>query len=296
MRCPACLGRTFRLSVRAEEIARQVRARERFVEARLAAGEAVLPDRIRFVQNDIVDLYSCGACGTLRRDTTAEETPHRYAEDRYATAEMERMLAAYIEDYRCREPHYRPLLDRGADVLEIGSYVGGFLHAARDWGWNAVGVDIGTDVSSFANSRGLRTVNLPVESCGFAARSFDAVFVWNCFEQVPDPDSLLSEVGRVLRPQGPVVIRTPNAAFYTLYTGLLAFSRNGQNRFVRALEHHNLLGFPFLYGYRPAALDKPMARHGFTRAGAVRPRGILPQRWAPWLEVTYRRGRAATRA
>ncbi len=290
MRCPVCLGPTFRLSVRAGEIARQVRARERFVEARLAAGEAVLADRVHFVQKEIVDLHSCAACGTLRRDTAAEGIPRRYAEDRYAPADMERMLASYIEEYRRREPRYRPLLPPGAEVLEIGSYVGGFLHAARDWSWNALGVDIGADVSLFANSRGLRTINLPLEACAFARASFDAVFVWNCFEQVPDPDSLLAEAARILRPRGPLVIRTPNAAFYTLCTALLAFAQDGQNRFIRALEHHNLLGFPFLYGYRPAALDKLIARHGFARAGAVRPNGIVPQRWAPWLEVTYRRG------
>lgn len=284
MVCPACHGRTFRPAIPAGEIARQVRIRERL----LSGAADPLPDRVRFVQDDIVDLLCCRRCHTLRRDVPAGDAVERYAADRHVPEDMQRLFDAYVEEYRCREPQYRGLLAAGAPVLEVGSYVGAFLHVAREWGWHATGVDVNREVAEFAGSRGLATRSLPLEACAFRNAAFDAVFVWNCFEQAPDPAALLREIARVLRAGGLLVIRTPNAVYYRLHAALLAASRRTGVRApgraaARALDHHNLLGFPFLYGFGRRALHQLLSRNGFERAGA-RPRGL-----PAWLEVSYRK-------
>lgn len=284
MVCPACHGRTFRTAVRAGEIARQVSIRERLL-SRLTDP---LPDRVRFVHDDIVDLLACRRCHTLRRDIPALDAVARYAADRHAPEEMERLFDAYVKEYRCREPHYRHRLRAGSPVLEVGSYVGAFLHVAREWGWHPTGVDVNREVAEFAGARGLATRALPLEACEFRNAAFDAVFVWNCFEQAPDPASLLSEISRVLRAGGLLVIRTPNAVYYRIHAALIAASSRVELRApacaaARALDRHNLLGFPFLYGFGPRALNGLAARSGFERAGA-HARGL-----PAWLEVRYRK-------
>jgi SAM-dependent methyltransferase len=90
-----------------------------------------------------------------------------------------------------------------------------------------------------------------LEDAGFPGESFDAVFVWNCFEQLETPRSTLRAIHRVLRRFGLLVLRVPNAWFY----------RTLRNR--RALAYNNLLGFPYLYGYTAENLHRMVSREGF---------------------------------
>ncbi|HYU24298.1 MAG TPA: hypothetical protein VEO74_03765, partial [Thermoanaerobaculia bacterium] len=47
---------------------------------------------------------------------------------------------------------------------------------------------------------------------------------------------------------------------------------------VVALGHANLLGFPHLYGFSAASLDRLAAAHGFTAAAHISSRHIPPTR------------------
>ncbi|HLJ75716.1 MAG TPA: hypothetical protein VKU62_14075 [Thermoanaerobaculia bacterium] len=49
-------------------------------------------------------------------------------------------------------------------IVEVGSYVGGFLHVAREWGWDAIGVDVDRDTSHFAQAHGYATRQGPREA------------------------------------------------------------------------------------------------------------------------------------
>ncbi|HEU4887047.1 MAG TPA: class I SAM-dependent methyltransferase, partial [Thermoanaerobaculia bacterium] len=181
------------------------------------------------------------------------------------------------------------LLRSGARVAEVGSYVGGFLSTARDWGWNAIGVDIGSDTSRFSRALGFEVRSLPLEECGFERESFDAVFIWNCFEQLAAPRVTLAEVHRILRPFGVLVIRVPDADFYLRCPGLAPLAYNG------------LLGWPHRFGFDAAALRRVAAEHGFAlqrllRAPAIRPLRDALRSWAQeeeasctfgWIEGTF---------
>jgi SAM-dependent methyltransferase len=157
------------------------------------------------------EIAICRDCGILVRRET--EMPH-FESEHYENFTMERLLRAHIRAYRHKARIYRPLLVAGSRVLEVGSYVGGFLHVAAEWGWNAVGVDIGRDTTRFARTHGYAVREGPLEHCRFASHSFDGVFIWNTFEQIEDPKRLLAEVRRILRPGGVLFVRTPNASLY----------------------------------------------------------------------------------
>ena len=247
--CPICGSTSFELLASCERIAHELAVREEFFAARIDGGHvdpAEMKDRTDVVHATPVSIRVCAECGLLVRD----DDGRGFADDPYAPYVMERILRSHIDAFRQKEATYRPLLPEGARVLEIGSYVGGFLHVATEWGWDAVGVDVGEDTAHFAASHGYHTIRKTLDDCRFDDASFDGVFIWNTFEQLEKPHDVVAEVRRIVREI--VVIRTPSAHFYATESSPIL------------LGHANLLGFPHRYGYTTATLDRLMSQHGFA--------------------------------
>lgn len=151
------------------------------------------------------------------------------------------------------------------EIVEVGSFVEGFLAAGRQLGRSMLGVDPGKQVTEFCRSR-----ELPV-SCGtlgdalISSNSVDALVIWNTFDQLPTPDTTLTAARRILRHEGLLVIRVPNGSCYR--RGAELIRRRGVLRkwTIATLAWNNLLGFPYLHGYSIATLDQLLVRHGFNR-------------------------------
>ncbi len=154
-------------------------------------------------------------------------------------------------------------------------------------------MDIGKDTSRFAQSKGFTVHTREVTDCHFAEQSFDAVFIWNCFEQIEDPKPTLAECRRILKPNGLLTVRTPNGLFYRVCETLLGDGalRSGAAEFLReAMGYNNLLGFPYLYGYCAATLERLIRPFGFRREGMLNSELItlpLPQN-PEWVEAEER--------
>ena len=249
MSCPLCNGSDLDPLIPREQIARELELLARFWDERIDGhiDAAEMKDRTDVVRATPGEIRICRPCGILVR---VDDAPS-FACDPYADYVMEQMLRVHIDAFRHKEPHYRPLLRESARVLEVGSYVGGFLHVATEWGWSPLGIDIGEDTARFSASRGYQTRHASLEECHFDDASFDGVFIWNTFEQIENLHSLLAEVHRILVPQGIVVIRTPNALFYVAAVSALA------------LAYNNLLGFSYRYGFGTHSLDALLRAHDF---------------------------------
>ncbi len=233
VRCPECDRTPAHVFRTREEIAAQLATRDVFFARRLLA-RTELRDVTDVLLGTPADILRCGACGILVRDGAPDDDAFR--DDRYDTRVLESLHEVHAAAFRKKEGDYRALLRAGARVVEVGSYVGGFLTAIREWGWDGIGVDIGRDTSRFARERGLDVRSQAFEQCRFARESFDAVFIWNCFEQLATPRATLAEAYRVLRPFGVLVVRVPDADFYAscrsvAYNGLLGWrARSGGSR------------------------------------------------------------------
>jgi len=306
--CPSCGREPGEVLVSAEAITEELALRRAFFAARIDGyvEPAQQKDRVDVAQSEPAEVRVCRDCSILVRGRGDNA---RFENDSYAPHVMEQMLRTYIDELRAREARIRPLLPAGAAVIEIGSYVGGFLHVAREWGWDVLGLDVGRDTSHFTRAQGYPTRTATLDECRFDDASFDGVFIWNTFEQIDDPGALLAEVRRVLRPGGALVIRTPDALFYAHCQALLDHHRplHDHHPVVVALGHANLLGFPHLYGFSAESLDRLAGAHGFAavehtgtphipptrhrlnataRIEEERVRDALPIR--PWLEAVYR--------
>ena len=147
------------------------------------------------------------------------------------------------------------LLGRGSGrCLDVGCGGGHFFGAARDLGWDVVGVDASDDQLSVARERhpGLELVPADATALPFGDASFDAAYSTFTHTDFDDFAGALAEALRVLRPGAPFV-----------YVG-------NHPCFVGATQEHLDTGLPRLHpGYRRAgrwnSADAPGATPGGWR-------------------------------
>jgi SAM-dependent methyltransferase len=272
--CPVCAGTAFNALVSSDEIESECQYRERFISQRLCrpASNGELKDLTEFFHQGKAEILACAGCQLLFRRELQSPPAEAYSEEDYNPAAIEDVYPKYLRAFREKEKPYRALLPESANVLEIGSHYGAFLQTAQEWGWTISGVDVGEDTSRFARSKGFVVHNRELQDCRFPDRAFDAVFVWNCFEQIAHPKPLLCEAHRILKPGGLFVVRTPNGLFYELCRRLLASGglREDPAEFLlEAMAYNNLLGFPYLYGHSRGTLERLIEPFRFRLQGML---------------------------
>jgi 2-polyprenyl-3-methyl-5-hydroxy-6-metoxy-1,4-benzoquinol methylase len=108
-------------------------------------------------------------------------------------------------------------LPEGGRLIDVGCGTGnGLLIFHETFGISGVGVDISNGMLDVARAK-IEGRNLPIEMhqmdgehLPFDDNSFDAGISFEVLEHTPNPDRLLCELARVVKPEGPVVITTPN--------------------------------------------------------------------------------------
>ena len=302
--CPLCERPARAVFLNRTEIADELMARTPFFARRL--GHRFSRNELRDVTESVLGtpaaILRCMRCGVLIRDGAPGEEAFR--DDPYDERVLARLHETHVSAFRAKETDYRPLLPAHARVAEVGSYAGGFLSVAAEWGWSAVGADIGRDAVRFCRGRSLDVRCAPLRDCSLGDGSLDAVFVWNCFEQVAEPGALLDDARRILRPAGLLAIRVPDADFYIRCE---QEREAGSEPALAVLAYNGLLGWPHRFGYGAVTLRRLVEKHGFTFAGALRRPAVRPLReamrdWAReeekamigeanqgWIELTFRK-------
>jgi len=100
---------------------------------------------------------------------------------------------------------------QGNRLLEIGFGAGTFLHAAQRAGWNAEGVEISKTAAEHGRAEGLKTFCGDLADAHYDDGSFDVVIASEILEHVPNPQVMIREVARIVRPGGLFWATTPNA-------------------------------------------------------------------------------------
>lgn len=103
-----------------------------------------------------------------------------------------------------------PRLEHGGNFLDIGCGAGEMLGRMRERGWDAYGVEINGTAVERGRKKGLRIFAGTIQEAQFPSEYFDFIRASHSFEHVTSPHEVLSEVRRILKPNGTVAIAVPN--------------------------------------------------------------------------------------
>jgi hypothetical protein len=243
-----------------DEIESETTLRASFVAKRLGHRPDQLEamDLTYFMHGVPGQLLRCDVCGTLLRE---ENRAAHYESDIYDFALMKHLYPRYLDAFREKEAHYRNLLREHAEVVEVGSHLGAFLETAENWGWRPTGLDIGEATTAFARKQGASVKRVALEDYSPRLRRPEAIFIWNCFEQMDDPAATLKRSHELLDRDGLLILRVPNSSFYLRVRRQLEKRRSKE--VVNALGYNNLLGFPYLHGFGLTTLQNMVRANGF---------------------------------
>jgi 2-polyprenyl-3-methyl-5-hydroxy-6-metoxy-1,4-benzoquinol methylase len=118
-------------------------------------------------------------------------------------------------------------------LLDVGCGAGQFLSFARESGWEDVeGVELSPVAAEAARrSSGARVSCADFFAVNLAPGRFAAVSMWDVFEHVREPRRFLARCFEILRPNGVLVVSTPN------WRGLTLRARGRESLLVMPPEH-----------------------------------------------------------
>lgn len=248
-----------------------------------------LVDRVAFSQRAPVRVVRCDTCGLVYRNPV--ERPLEL-ETIYDDAELSAEVLKDLHDtqrasYAAQARRLTRVFGRTGSGIEVGSYVGAFLAAAREEGWQFRGVDVNADANCFTRSLGFQVHDGTIESLSDDVQ-VDVVAIWNCLDQLADPASAIRAARRHLGEGGMLALRVPNGACYAALRGHLG----GRAGWVAKewLAQNNLLAFPYRFGFTVGSLTRLVEQLGF-RVVHVTGDVLVPiaDKWTkPWAAVEER--------
>lgn len=122
-------------------------------------------------------------------------------------------LVLMLPPYRASIDHeYRhlPRTSRKGSLLDLGFGDGGFLERARSIGWEATGIDPDQAVVDSAIQRGLDVHQGDLSVLEGENNVFDVITMNHVIEHVHEPNAVLEDCFRLLKPGGAIWVETPN--------------------------------------------------------------------------------------
>ena len=104
--------------------------------------------------------------------------------------------------------------DCGRRILEIGCGVGDFLHYAEQKGWECYGAEPSDDAVKILRTKSNAEIVKPEQIEAFHDASFDLICMWHVLEHVDDLKWQIAQLGRLVKPNGKIVIALPNYQSY----------------------------------------------------------------------------------
>lgn len=213
------------------------------------------PGAAHELDKDHMTLVRCAACDLVYVSPTFDEAHYKkvYASQEYQ--DIVRDLGIRSHEYRVQRFGVervglmaKHVEARPPRYLDVGCSTGFVVEAARDAGWEAIGVDLNPSAIEYGRSRGLDVRTAALEDAGFEPGSFDAVSLFDVLEHLLDPVRTLRACTRLLRKGGIVFLYVPNY--------------DSASRLLMGRDAHFIWPTHHLNYYTPATIRDLMTRQG----------------------------------
>lgn len=171
-----------------------------------------------FLSQEKFEIMECDACGLLF--TVPRPDPDvigkYYQSDEYYSHQQNKkgFIPRLYEAVKSVNLQYKAKLAidglASGRLLDIGCGVGDFLVQVQKKGWNVMGIEPSVDAKQIAHQRLGWCPLDPSESSTLPDCSFDVITMWHVLEHVDDLKTQLSELNRLLKPGGLLIIALPN--------------------------------------------------------------------------------------
>lgn len=92
-------------------------------------------------------------------------------------------------------------------LLDIGAGTGDFLVMAQRNGWDIIGLEPSPKAKGIAQAKGVNFLESLSQMPDYSA---DAITMWHVLEHVPDVEAQITELKRILKPDGVLIVAVPN--------------------------------------------------------------------------------------
>jgi len=211
-------------------------------------------------EKDHMRIVRCRACDLVFVNPTFDEAHYKEVYASQAYQDIVRDLGINSHDYRVKRfgaervqmmaEHMRVANGRAPRYLDVGCSTGFVIEAARDQGWEAIGIDLNPSAIEFGLSRGLDVRTIALEDAGFAPHTFDAVSLFDVLEHLLDPRRTLARCVDLLAPGGILFLYVPNF--------------DSASRLLMGANAHFIWPTHHLNYYTPTTIRDLVTRHSLT--------------------------------
>lgn len=165
-----------------------------------------------------ITLVKCENCGLLYQyPRFSQETIDKHYPPEYDSYKSENLESSDLSSRISRlglskRRKFVTSIKGGGKLLDIGCATGNFMRAMKSSpGWELFGVEINKHAAEIARQEfSLNVIHGELEQANFPQDYFDVITLWDVLEHLPDPQSTLSEIYRVLKKDGALILRIPN--------------------------------------------------------------------------------------
>jgi SAM-dependent methyltransferase len=194
--------------------------------------------------------------GTLADDESVEDYDSYYSEENLTTPPFIRSRLKEIIG------GFQPFYKTGA-LLDVGFGAADLLCVARDLGWNVSGVEVSAPAIEHARGLGLEVRHSDLIAANYPDDHFDVVTASEIIEHCDEPEELLNEVYRILRPGGLFWATTPAA-------GGLSYRLMGLSwTTLSPPEHMQLFSRRATYGFLSRFSSVKVLTHAFNPSEVI---------------------------
>jgi SAM-dependent methyltransferase len=170
-----------------------------------------------YVEHLVIGVSRCLECGLIYTNPRLPEPEQVYWGDASVYYEEARLIFEgkathhrdrnYLGEIKSIERHRR-----SGRFLDVGCNMGMLLRLAMRRGWDVVGVEPSPSLASLARKHGFEVYNCFLhEVPNHENASFDVVALSDVFEHIAEPIPFLREAARLLKDDGILYVKVPNA-------------------------------------------------------------------------------------